>query len=416
MCDTLVALSSRTSDGAVWFAKNSDREPGEAQSIEVVAASEHRPGEPLCCTYLEIPQVARTHAVVMSRPQSMWGCEMGVNEHGVAIGNEAVFTRCPVHQTGLTGMDLVRLALERGESATDAMEVITDLLGRYPQGGSGGYRNGNFYYHNSFLIADAKSAWVLESADRWWAAEQVRGTRSISNVLTIGRDADRLSAGAAEHAAARGWTRRGEPFDFARAFGSALFRPLTGGDVRRECTHRVLDRGEVDGDALREALRDHGATGPVGGWRSDAPCAHASWWPTRHAAQTTGSMIARITPDGPQVWATGTSSPCLSLFKPIPFEPDFDFGPTAAHRESLWWTHERYHRYVLRDYERLAPLAAPRISALELEVWPAAPDPGHWKRHRELADEAAKQAKHEAPRIPRTPSHMYWRWQQLRDR
>ena len=91
MCDSFVAI---TADG-VMFAKNSDRDPNEAQLLEWVPAADHPAGDRVACTWIDVPQVGHTHAVLISRPWWMWGAEMGTNEHGVVIGNEAVFTKGP---------------------------------------------------------------------------------------------------------------------------------------------------------------------------------------------------------------------------------------------------------------------------------------------------------------------------------
>ncbi|XP_010183582.1 PREDICTED: secernin-2, partial [Mesitornis unicolor] len=160
----------------------------EVQEIVYVPAAVHRPGDKVQCTYLEIEQVERTHAVVLSRPAWLWGAEMGANEHGVCVGNEGVWTREPVGEDeALLGMDLVRLGLERGSSAQEAMEVMTALLERYGQGGSCKEEPVPFIYHNTFLLADRTEAWVLETAGRYWAAQRIQeGSRNISNQLSIG--------------------------------------------------------------------------------------------------------------------------------------------------------------------------------------------------------------------------------------
>src|ERR1700675_4858850 len=146
-CDTLVALPPATRDGVAIFAKNSDRPPRECQRIVQLPARTTPPGAGVRCQYLEIPDVPRTAAILGSQPWWLWGLEHGVNEHRVAIGNETVFAKEALGPSGLVGMDLVRLGLERARTATEALDVITTLIETHGQGGSG-HVHMDWPYHN----------------------------------------------------------------------------------------------------------------------------------------------------------------------------------------------------------------------------------------------------------------------------
>jgi secernin len=167
-----------------------------------------------------------TAAVILSKPSWMWGAEMGANNYGVCIGNEAVWTRLDedLEDKKLLGMDLVRLGLERGKTAREALNVITTLLEKYGQGGPCSDIMKGLTYHNSFLIVDKSEAWVLETAGQLWAAEKVKsGFRNISNSLSIGCKIDLMSEGLKEKASELGlWKNRssGDEFNFAKVFSS----------------------------------------------------------------------------------------------------------------------------------------------------------------------------------------------------
>lgn len=66
----------------------------------------------LQCTYIEIEQANETFACILSKPNWMYGAEMGANEFGVCIGNEAVSTKLESEEdkmeNKLLGMDLLR--------------------------------------------------------------------------------------------------------------------------------------------------------------------------------------------------------------------------------------------------------------------------------------------------------------------
>lgn len=328
MCDTLVVQG----DDGILFAKNSDRDPNEAQLIRWFPAADHPAGSTVACTGMEIPQVAHTNAIAVAQPWWLWGAEMGANDKGVVVGNEGVFNRRGHARQGLLGMDLVRLALERADTAEAAVATIVELLEAHGQGGSHSHDHPGFRYDNSFLVADARGAIVLETARREWATEVVTGpARSISNGYTI------------------------------EAFGRAHADPLrakVARCVRRRCRTEELGgraRGTAD---MFEILRDHGPTGAPVFSRINgslgAPCVHSGGLAT--ASQTAGSWVADLRDPGrPLHWVTGTAAPCTSVFKPLRVAEPTNLGDTADatnHYDAgvAWWRHEALHRRVMRDH------------------------------------------------------------------
>ncbi len=361
MCDTAVALANVTKDHKVYFAKNSDREPNEAQYLQIIEGGAHKPGETVRCTYIEIPQVERTCTVLLSRPFWMWGAEMGVNEYGVALGNEAVFTKLKAgKQPGLIGMDFLRLALERSKSAEEALHVIIALLEKHGQSGNCSREHG-LYYHNSFLIADRQTAWVLETADKQWAAIKVKDFYSISNRITIGSQWDLASEDLVRLALDRRWCKSTADFHFANCYSDAIFSRFSQAQSRRSCSYEYLktNAGKIELKTMLAMLRMHAGEGSD--WRPDGSldewtvCVHKGFGPIR-ASQTTGSLVSRLSEEGDVHFATGTSAPCLSLFKPIWLDagmPEAN-GPEPLKEfdaDSLWWQHELLHREVLKDFD-----------------------------------------------------------------
>ncbi|MBN2225235.1 MAG: C69 family dipeptidase [Deltaproteobacteria bacterium] len=376
MCDTIVATKEATGDGSVILAKNSDREPNEAQYVEYHPARSHKAGEDLKVTYLTIPQAEQTRAVLLSRPFWMWGAEMGANDAGVVIGNEAVFTKLPMRSEKLLlGMDLLRLALERSAGAGEALEVITELLTRYGQGGPAGYEDKKLAYHNSFIIADPKEAWVLETADRQWAAKRISGVYSISNGLTIGGGFDKASPALVSTAVQKGWTKSESDFEFARDYSDWFFTTFSMCRPRAARTTEIVSgrRGSVDSRSMMELLRDHRGEGtsyePHRGLFMNKVCMHAANGLSR-ASQTTGSLVCHLGGDINTHWITGTAAPCTSIFKPFFFEagglPDVGPEPTGRYdQKSLWWRHERLHRALLMDYPTRIALVEKERNELE---------------------------------------------------
>jgi secernin len=361
MCDTMVALSNATADGSVIFAKNSDREPNEAQHLVLFPAQDYPAGSTLKCTYITIPQVAHTYKIFLSKPFWIWGAEMGCNEFGVAIGNESVFTKVPYEKKpGLIGMDLLRLALERTQTAKEALLLMTDLLKEYGQDGNCGFRN-KFLYHNSFLISDWKEAWILETAGREWAAKKVDRIGSISNGITITNQWDLFSAGLIPYAIQRGWIKKTDEFNFQKNYSDPLLTYFSDAKNRQSCTIGGLaENGSgITVRQVQKIMRSHGTSSdpiqPIdSSLAGNQVCMHAGFGPIR-IDQTTGSFILQLKPGGAHtIWATGGAAPCTAVFKPFWMDAGLpDMGPEPSgefNEECLFWQHELLHRETIQDY------------------------------------------------------------------
>lgn len=353
MCDTMVALGNATKDGSVLFAKNSDRQPNEPHIVIRVPRKRHEKGQKLKCTYIEVEQVEETFEVLLLKPSWIWGAEMGSNEFGLTIGNEAVFTKEEQGKPALIGMDMLRIALERCKTSDEAMDMMVHLLEAYGQGGNCGYEK-KFTYHNSFLIADRNSAWVLETAGRYWAAEKVKDIRSISNCLSIGSSYDRCHPDLIKHAVDKGWCKGEADFHFARCYTSPLFTHLSRSKDRGCTTASLLEavKGSITVNTMKEILRSHATD--IEGKRFtrhslDSVCMHGGFFYGDH---TTGSYIAVLSNALDTHWVTGSSTPCISVFKPFWFTEgeQLSFSPEEEDKAIEYWKQrEKLHRLVLEN-------------------------------------------------------------------
>jgi secernin len=388
-CDTWIALRDATAGGRILFAKNSDRVIFDSQPLTLHPRRRFAEGARIDLGRVSLPQVAETYATLGSGPYWCWGYEEGINEFGVVIGNEGVQTKPLLEniaaaktgqgpKLGPTGMDLLRLGLERGKTAREALAVISRLIEEYGQFGSGLPTQGlDGAYDNSFLIADPVEAWVLDSAGRHWTARQIEtGVVSISNALSL-TASDRISAEALREAEGNGWwtSAPGTPFDFAKAFGADTPASLTGqkrAAIRAACSLGLLKEhlGAVDEFQMMRIARDRSTN------------------PSLDLDVTASSCVVSLpkTPDEPPVFWWAASVPSSGIF--IPFfvhgsklpdgiseagtfgkriVPPDQAKPDSFTEGSFWWLcRDLAHRVNIDRDNRLA-VVRPVFDALEKE-------------------------------------------------
>ncbi len=376
MCDTVCVLD----DGRTLFAKSSDRPFGEVQVVE--ALPRRRAGGTLRTQYLTLLDHGAA-AILGGRPTWLWGLEHGVNEHRVAIGNERIWTKDDpsVLPAALTGMDLVRLGLERAADAETAVDVITTLIEEHGQGGIGEEATGEAYF-SSFLVADPRSAWIIETSGRTWAVKPVdpraRGA-AISNRVSLQLDWTGASADVPPGANFQRW----RDLDY----------PTAHADQRIAAAEAVVRTASGPRD-LAALLRHHGGHPWAGGLDDPAGrteretidpipppevhrdgtgvsiCMHLRNWEA-----TTGAMITELPADPEatlRAWVA-LGNPCVSVFVPV-FPPDP--GPPALAESATWAAFDRLKRLAedaadedpARGVDVLATIRA-HLGPLERALW-----------------------------------------------
>ncbi len=328
MCDTFTVFLKDKNRS--FFGKNSDRDPGEPQILQIVSdpkkdfqsdfleekLSKYTDG-PLLRLRNVFSMFDHPYGALISRPVWMWGAEMGVNEKGLAIGNEAVFSKEKQQKEGLLGMDILRLALHNAATAEEANEFIIHLIEKYGQGGNGSY-SGSLKYHNSFLIKDTKEAIVLETSGKHWAHKRIHSFGSISNAYSLGLDYDKVDSDSKGH-------------NFKKRYENPFFTFFSKGNFRQKYTCNAVGANVKDTTDAISLLRSHirGDDRLSRGMKSI--CVHPG---TIVKSESTASMVVDYVGDRQIIWHTSSPNPCVSLFKPIIWPKNADDSPLFSNMHS----------------------------------------------------------------------------------
>lgn len=346
MCDTITAFRTPSHS---FFAKNSDRDPAEFQFVYISNNPKEEfykePFQTEKIGYINnsfqvlkkiFNQYDHPYSAILSKPDWIWGAEMGVNEYGLAIGNEAVFSRERTPKDGLLGMDILRLALHNCHDANEAVDFITDLIERFSQGGNGSF-SGKLFYHNSFMIKDFNVAYVVETSSRKWVKKKVNTVGTISNTYTIRDEYQKSNC-------------NDSPKDnFKDKYENSLMTYFSKGNKRQQLSYTYLQQNDLNLKNIIKLMRLHKNDSPKMKRGMTSICMHPGFL---IKSETTSSMIIEYYQDRFIVWFTGSPNPCISLYKPLVFigsqDKNFFKDLSLAYKYSSKW--RQYSKKIISNY------------------------------------------------------------------
>lgn len=249
-----------------------------------------KPSGKVICDSVEIDGAA-TFSVILNQPAGLWGAESGSNEKGVSIG--LTFSEGHPVDGKLNAIDLVRLGLERGASASDALDRIVELNAvAGPQGESKESAKA------SFVICDCDEIWLLDIVGSLWAAQKLlMNDVALKPGLSVGSQIDRSSENLASRLkAASIWDGCGE-LNFSSVFGfdSIRFWP----------NEEPIDAKSFGISRMFETLRAAGSQ-----------------------TKSLSSHVSVLSREGlSSHWFTATPNPVESVYKPFIFTPGAKVSP-----------------------------------------------------------------------------------------
>jgi dipeptidase len=274
------------------------------------------------------------------------------------------------------GTDLVRLILERSRTARQAVDCLIELVAQHGQSERSGSGERPPQGDSSFLIADAKEAFAVETAGRHWVYQEIREVRAAGNACIIRQDWNRISPGLSDYVIGQGWwPADGSKLDFA---GAVTENPMGHASGLRRWGRATLlleeQNGNIDSAFVRRVLGDHyegthfevdpliSVTGPT------TLCQHGVG---PSGLMTATSLVAQLGGRSGSlniIWCA-FGPPCCNVYFPLFVEgeiPEVFVGRTPS-AESVWARVVRLGRQLQEEPEKRG-LARETFSRLQARL------------------------------------------------
>jgi len=264
-CTMLIVGKAATTDGSILFARNEDYPGNWAKHIIVVPGETHKAEEVIkSATGFVYPQPSLNYKYISAQdwdPTQGRFNAGGISEYQVGVSattsahqNDKAKEVDPLIETGIGENIIVALVLQGAKTAKEGVRLVGELVEEYGSSEAFG-----------MAIGDSNEAWLLEvGGGHHWVAVRVPDNSYVvdANALRIGEvnlsdtanfmgSADLITF-AEEHGLYD--SASGEPFDFAKAYGTAAdlsvynYRRVWGGQ------HFFTPSAELDPEAKRYPL------------------------------------------------------------------------------------------------------------------------------------------------------------------